>query len=40
MLQGIQRIKEMTTIDLANEENYDIAANDVSLKGESALVML
>ena len=40
MQEGIQRIKKMTTVDLAKEDNYDIAANDVSLGGECALVMM
>ena len=29
----------MTTVDYANEENYDITANDVSLGGECALAL-
>ena len=37
MLQGIQRIKKMTLVDFANEDNYDIAVNDASLGGECAL---
>ena len=31
---------KMTAVDYANEVNNDIAANDVSLEGKCALVML
>ena len=39
MFQHIKRIKNMTLADYAIEDNYDIAANDVSLGGECALAM-
>ena len=39
MQEGIQRIMKLTPADYAKEDNYDIAANDVSLGGESALAL-
>ena len=40
IMEGFQRIKQFSVVDLAKEENYDIAANDVSLGGECALAKL